>query len=471
MNPVKKSVCRKHRGVVLIISMIFVLVFSVLAVSMASLSGTNLQISDNHHKANSALSAATSGLEIMRYHLDGISIPESVLAEDRLATVATKLQNNLASAGMTNFTVSYNAATDTLTIAEVTLDSQSGQTFSATLIYAYPGNFDMVQMDTFGSSNQLNRKIRTNFNFTVVGNPIFEYGIVTKGALAMDGNVDVEGLNEDIEASVYIEGLSAIATDALTMSGKSEIAGDVSIYNPSASVAVGDSSSVGGGAGDDAMDHIHIGVPLCEFPVPNVEHFESYVGDNTLDPTIDYTTITNITLENVRILAGTNPHFAGSTIIKGIMFVETPNIVEFSGNATIIGIIIGDGDLDAPSAENQLLFTGSLESQTVSELPDEGFDDIKEETGTFILAPGFSASFGGSFDTLNGTIAASGISFYGNAGGTINGSVLNYAETPMTMDGNTDLIFNSSGTAETPAGFEPYQVLDFVASSYSEIPL
>ena len=465
MNPVKKSVRRKHRGTVLIISMIFVLIFSALAVSMASLSGTNLQISDNHHKANSALSAAISGLEIMRYHLNGISIPETVQPEDRLATVAAKLQNNLASAAMTNFTVSYNAATETITIAEVTLNSPSDQKFSITLTYA--GNFDTVQMDTFGSSNQLNRRIRTNFNFTVVGNPIFDYGIVTKGALAMSGNIDVDGLNENIEASVYIESENTI--EALTMSGKSAIAGEVSIFNPNASVDVANSSSVGGASGEDAMEYIHIGAPPCEFPVPCPDNFESYVV-NTLDPTIDYTTITNLTLENIRIPAGTNPHFAGSTIIRGIMFVETPNIVEFSGNASITGIIVGDGELDAPSEENQILFTGSVESYSVSELPDEGFSDIKQETGTFVLAPGFSASFGGSFDTINGTIAASGISFYGNAGGTINGSVLNYSDTPMTMNGNTDLIFNSSGTTQTPAGFEPYQVLDFVASSYSEIP-
>ena len=44
MNPVKKLVCRKRYGAALIISMIFVLVFSALAVSMASLSGNNVQL-------------------------------------------------------------------------------------------------------------------------------------------------------------------------------------------------------------------------------------------------------------------------------------------------------------------------------------------------------------------------------------------------------------------------------------------
>jgi Tfp pilus assembly protein PilX len=56
-----------RKGAALIISMIFVLIFSALAVSMAAISGTNVQVASNHHKLDSALSAAESGLECGRY--------------------------------------------------------------------------------------------------------------------------------------------------------------------------------------------------------------------------------------------------------------------------------------------------------------------------------------------------------------------------------------------------------------------
>jgi hypothetical protein len=112
-----------------------------------------------------------------------------------------------------------------------------------------------------------------------------------------------------------------------------------------------------------------------------------------------------------------------------------------------------------------------VDSHSVSELPDQEFSELKQETGTFLLAPGFSVSFGGNFATINGVIAAGGVNFFGNAGGTINGSVVNYAETPMELDGNTDLIFNRSGTDKNPAGFEPSKILTFQPSSYSEIAL
>ncbi|MDT8300429.1 MAG: pilus assembly PilX N-terminal domain-containing protein [Sedimentisphaerales bacterium] len=64
---IPKKALQKRSGAVLIISMIFVLIFSTLAVSLATMSGTNVQLASNQHKANSTLSAAHSGLEAMQY--------------------------------------------------------------------------------------------------------------------------------------------------------------------------------------------------------------------------------------------------------------------------------------------------------------------------------------------------------------------------------------------------------------------
>jgi hypothetical protein len=87
------------------------------------------------------------------------------------------------------------------------------------------------------------------------------------------------------------------------------------------------------------------------------------------------------------------------------------------------------------------------------------------------MAPGFSVSFGGNFETINGVIAANGIEFFGDAGGTIDGSVLNYSDTTMNLTGNSDLSFNHSGTVEIPAGFEFDIELKYDPASYSEVLL
>ncbi len=86
-----------------------------------------------------------------------------------------------------------------------------------------------------------------------------------------------------------------------------------------------------------------------------------------------------------------------------------------------------------------------------------------------MLAPGFSVSFGGSFETLNGVIAASAVEFCGNAGGTITGSVINYGQSPMTLTGSVDLAIDHSGGQEIPAGFELEIVLSFLPDSYTQI--
>jgi hypothetical protein len=69
---------------------------------------------------------------------------------------------------------------------------------------------------------------------------------------------------------------------------------------------------------------------------------------------------------------------------------------------------------------------------------------------------------------MNGAIAASGVKLSGQALGVINGSLINYSSTPMTMSGKSTLKFNRSGRDKVPAGFEPDQKLFFMANSYSE---
>ena len=76
-----------------------------------------------------------------------------------------------------------------------------------------------------------------------------------------------------------------------------------------------------------------------------------------------------------------------------------------------------------------------------------------------------------AFDSLSGVIAANGIEFSGNAGGTIDGSIINYASNTMVLSGNSDLRFNRSGIVELPAGFVPRIILRYDPSGYSEVTL
>jgi hypothetical protein len=135
-------------------------------------------------------------------------------------------------------------------------------------------------------------------------------------------------------------------------------------------------------------------------------------------------------------------------------------------------VIVTNGDPTDNSAANSLQFTGNVTGHPITQLPQQPqFEGLHGKTGTFIMAPGFHVGFGGSFTTLSGAIAANGIELWGNAGGTINGSIVNYSDAQMTLQGNTDLYFNRSGLEEVPTGFVPELVLHYDPSSYAEVVL
>jgi hypothetical protein len=238
---------------------------------------------------------------------------------------------------------------------------------------------------------------------------------------------------------------------------KSEIAGKAKIVNPDAIVTV--VGKIGGYTGEEAIaKSVEVGVTPTEFPYPNASHFEQYATGGYYE--------SGTTLENNIIRAGTNPSFAGGTVIKGILYVESPNTIEFKGNVTIKGMVVCEGDWQDNSGTNQLSFTGSVDAYALP--AGAQFDAMRNETGTFVMAPGFEVSFWGSFGTVSGAISGNGISFGGNAGGIVEGSVINYSDTTMTVVGSSDIVFNRSGITKIPSGFVQETVIHYNPSVYEE---
>jgi hypothetical protein len=443
--------------------MIVLAILSIWAVSICSLSDANVQLARNQQKADSARASAESGLDIVRFWLKHVYMPGTTAASARFSYLADFIQTDLAANGISNIPVTPDVNVISIGTQQnpVVLNSSTGQYFTAQM--RATDDIDILQLDVTGTAQELKRTIRVNYNFGTRAHTVFDFGVATKGALMLHGNIEMTGANVELDGSVYIE--SENDPDALEIIGNSQIAGDVHIMNPDAVVTLqGKQAGIGGETGQAAIDnHVFTGVPPTEFPVPNPAYFEGYV-QNTYDPNIVLTEY-----ENIRIPAGTNPTFPTVTL-KGVVFIEAPNVVTFTGNTNITGLIVGDGDLSDNSETNRIIFTGTVNSYPVEDLPDEPqFAELKNEKGTFLMTPGFSASFLGDFETLNGAIAANGITFDGNAGGTIYGTIINYSDNPMVLSGNTDLFLNRSGTAQMPAGFGPEIILYYVANSYSEV--
>ena len=466
MMLMKKRYSRKRKGIALVIAMVFVMVFSALSVAMFSMSSNNSLVAANLHTVNEARSAADSGLEVLRYYVNQVVIDGLIPANDRFDSLANQIVT-LANAdsssmaiyndsgtpphihfGFSGSPVTLNSDGDNYFYAEITPDSTEGALFSIT-----------------GEAGQVDRTIEGGFGYGVRNNSVFDYGVASKGAVETS-SISLDGVSLRVEADMYIESLTS---DLALAMKNSQIAGDVEIVNPDGYVTISGATSIGGETGVNAItNHVEIGVEPTEFPQPNPTHFEQYVNGATIDSTnlVDYSS--NATLNNVRIAAGTNPTFDGNTTINGVLYIEQPNVVTIKGGATINGVIVGNGDLTDNSGTNQIIFEGSVNSSSVASLDAATYGNLTNETGTFVMAPGFAVSMGGDFGTLNGCIAANGFTTYGNASGTIGGSIVNYSPEVMVLGGN-DLYFNRSGITDIPAGFVPDVVVYYDASQYDEV--
>jgi len=439
--------------------MMFVLIFSALAVSMATISGTSVQLADNQRKADSARASAESGLDVLRFWLNRISIPASTPQAHRFYSIATSLQNDLTENNITN--INMYPGSSTIYIPSVTLNLDKMQNFSALITHI---GAETLRLDVTGAHGLFTKTIRVNYDMEPYAYPIFDFGLATKGPVHFLGNPTVRGANSNREADIYIE--SQNNNLALLITGNTNFDGDISIANINANADFQGNVLIGGDHGQEAIDnHVFIGVGPTEFPVPDTAHFQQYATGNVIDSSDD--TSDNMTLTNVTIQAGTNPTFEGNIIIKGILFIEPPNRITFNGNVDARGMIVADGNVDEPGT-NKITFLGNF---ATSPFPnDSQFDVIRSETGSSILAPAFAASFAGNFSALGGVMAVNTTHFSGNVSAVVKGTIINYSEdNPTIVAGNATLNFDRSDNIRIPAGFDTLRILTYEPSSYEEI--
>ncbi len=448
--------------------MIFIVILSALAMSLATVSDSNVQIASNQVRADRARACAESGLQVMRYWFNQLAVSGTVPSDQRLSTFATAFQTLLADEGVTNLSPSYGAGC--LTIPNVTLNG-TGEVFRSTVTQV---GTDTLQLDVTGSCGDVSKTVRVNYLFQTRAHSAFDFGIATRGPLDVRGSVEIDDVNIMVTSNTYIESLDDPI--GLTVGNAAvNIEGDISIANPIATPDVHSGATIGGVTGAAAWSHIHIGVPIADFPEPDTSEFENAVTLTTLVPSTNHKDLGThdysdaVSLENIRIPANYNPTFNAGATLRGVVFIETPNVVHFAGGASVTGVIVGDGDWTDDSATNQILFRGTTDAYSVSDLTGSQFDTLKTLPGTFVLAPGFSLDFGGTFRSASGAIAGNGISLQGNAGLAVRGSVINYANNTMHVQGNGAIHFNRSGLSSVPAGFVPQLVLIYQPASYNEL--
>ncbi len=450
-----------NRGSTLILTMIFVSIFATLAVAYTAATNMNLQQADSHRKAQSAQLAAESGLAHAVAILRGMQLNSADSDEDMLQAAADLMAATLdGTATIGGASITFDGTT--VRTPDIAF-AATGQTYRVEMSIVTAGSLGIT---VHGTAAGVTRGLQLQMTPGGERSSIFDFGIASRSRIVMSGNASITGANDPGEANILSTTYSV--DEAVNLTGNCDIGGDISTSNPDSYVTVTGNASIGGTSDwDDMQDHIHIGIGDVPFPEVDPTVFEPF-ATNIVDGSTS--TSGSKTFENIRIRAGTNPTFAGNITIRGVVYIEQPNTVKFTGNLNLTGVIITEDAGDDAYDTNTIQFTGNMNTAGVEALPDEApFTQLRQMPGSMLLAPGFGVKFTGNFKTMNGTIAADKFTFTGNSRGTIAGSVICYSDSDFTLTGNSRLTIDQSQYSGDPPGFAQAYALGPLAGSYLEL--
>jgi len=465
IRPARRTRLHARRGAVAMLAMLYLVLFSTMAIGFYAAVTMASQTSVADQRISRAYLSAESGMDFMRYQLSQVSIPAATPATTVGSTkgVLDVLYDQLST--QLNSTANFkdrpiakvgNSIRIPGDLAKrVDLDSESG--FRAT-IDDMAGEIVVTIAGRYGTTN-VGRAFAMNYTRVQKKSTVFDYAVAAKGRVVMKkGSITgVAGVSDDSVAKV----MSAKGTaGAITMSGGtigSATGGqlNVSLADEASTLTKEDLAKVTGGTvhGSSIASNILANytkiVDKPEFPTIDTSVYKPY-ATNTYSG--------GSTLKNVRIPAGTNPKFTGGATIQGILYIESPNTVEFRGNTQLQGFIVFENK--GSTAVNVIDQRGNFSHLPLPSGPE--YDGLRSTSGLAILAPTTEMVISGSVDSnLKGNVVLGTFNNGGSADWTIqNGSML-------LMDDSVDsAIFNGKTVkfASTGAPTLPTGVMSF--SSY-----
>ncbi len=431
---------QRRRGMTSVLAMLYLVLFSTLAVGFYAATNTASQVTANDEHVTRAFLAAESGMDFMRYQLAHVHILPNTAPSMVIDQLYSDLQHELNGTGnLGGYTIARTG--NTITIpgdpgGSVKLDPGGESTFRAT-ITDWAGEI-VVKIDgRHGTGDIASRSITMDFTRQQLSTSIFNYAVASKGQIVVSKGelTSVPGVDPAVAAI-----MSASRTvGAVTVTG-GLVGGDISVLKPDLSenlpggAAVVTGGSVGGSSVSSNIlkEHVHP-VDPPEFP--------------TIDPTVYKQYATNSftgakTQKNILIKAGTNPKFNANDTVQGIMYIESPNQVTFNGDFKLQGFIVMES---SGSTNDTLEFSGNL---TMSPLPASSqFDPLRATSGVAILAPNAAVSMtGSSGGNVKGNIIVKRYSFSGSSNLEIDQGTL------MTLDPNDNsCVINTSKSVKFSA--------------------
>jgi hypothetical protein len=451
----------RRRGMSSVLAMLFLIIFSTMAVGFYATTATQSQVAASDRRIARAYTAAESGMDFMRYQLGGVSIPPGTASDDVVAALFEDLQLQLDETGnLGKYSIVQSG--NTIYIPDdgegtIPLDADGDSRFRAT-ITDWAGEIVVkVEGINGGGENPITRAITMDFTRVQHATSVFDYAVASKGQVLMQkGTVSsVAGVDPAI-ATV----MSALEADPSLKVTGGTIGGELNIVDD-AHVAVTGGTVAGSSIPAVILaNHTNV-VDKPEFPTIDTTVYKKYAVN-------DYKSGA-ATQQNIRIPANTNPKFNGKDTVQGIMYIESPNTVEFRGNFNLQGFIVFENA--GTSADNVLDFRGN-----VAQLPlpaGAQFDALRTTSGVAILAPTAAVTMSGSTDsTLRGNVILGSFSFAGSADIVIDqGTLMTYNETNNSVVFNGKTVkFTATGANNMPTSGVSYSAFyQPNAASYQEV--
>jgi len=200
MKTADKCAAQRRRGVALILSMIFVLIFAALAASMAAMSNANAQIASDHHKVNLALAAAQSGLECAKYVVSTVALPETsqnLVSDAEANLVWANLCNHLQAValdgrlvpGASRFTDADGAGDQIVTAP---LNFGSSNTDFILRFYRHDSDPRTIKLRSIGANGEIARQVNMDMKVTK-DSKVLTYAIASRGRMWLTGNTTIHG--------------------------------------------------------------------------------------------------------------------------------------------------------------------------------------------------------------------------------------------------------------------------------------
>ena len=423
---------RGRRGITAMLAMLFLVLFSALAVGFYAAVTTSAQVSNNDQRVAQAYLAAETGMDFMRYQLARVSIPPGTAQADVLTELEIDLRaqlNDTPNFAGKEVRKTGNVIQVPANPAHFIVTSADGSSGFRATITDWAGEIVVKIQGRHGKTANVGRAFQMDFTRASKPTTVFDYAVAAKGRVSMVKGT-VTGPPGNIALGSIMSGKKT--APAISMSGGT-VGGDLTV------VAAGLASVTGGKVRDSTnpayimANYVKVTDSEPDFPTVDTTVFEPYATN--VNATTAYSSGT--VLKNTRIPAGTNPVFSGSATIQGILFVESPNTVTISGDTQLQGMLIFQ---NAGSTANNLInVSGNF---THKPLPNGlEFDSLRSISGIAILAPTAKLTITGSTDSiLKGNVILGQFRNNGSADVTIDQGTL------MTMDeppaGTETTVFN-----------------------------